>query len=340
MAQDRIHLIAPAGSCRPFIEQAGFDSAAKFIDHVGRVVGGDYEVTGDADIIVASEDEMHGGRTDDRRRAADIQGALADDRVVAILGIRGGAWMTRVIPLIDFSVLDARTRKVTVFGFSELTTLVNIVAAHPMGAGVYDMCPAFLTYALKRHARQHREGGPGLVADAVTAERLMAEYDDHLRDVMAMIEGRGSKRRLFAELVRGSEPDDGEVTFCGGNLVVFSMLFGSPHERDVCPAGRWVVLEDINEKVERIDRFFAHLGLCGLWDRCAGVLVGDFHLRGATLTDAALELLAYHLPRDRDLPVMRTDLVGHCWPMSPLPLQTPLVFERVEGQRVEIRPRR
>jgi muramoyltetrapeptide carboxypeptidase len=336
VASERIHLIAPAGSCRPFLDQAGFDSAPDFIDHVGRVVGGDYEVTGDAEIIAAAEDENRGGRTDDRRRAGDIEAALGDDRVVGILGIRGGAWLTRVLPLIDFSVLDRRTREVTIFGFSELTTLVNIVAAHPMGAGVYDMCPAFLTYGLERYARLHGDVAPDQSAGAWMSDRLMAEFDEHLRDVAAMIEGRGSRRRLSAERVRGPLPDRGEATFCGGNLVVFSTLLGSRHERDVCPAGRWIVLEEINEKVERIDRFLAHLGLCGLWDRCAGVLLGDFHLRDADLTGAVLELLAHHLPPDRDLPVLRTALVGHAWPTAPLPLQVPLVIERIEGERMEI----
>lgn len=337
MSRDRIHLIAPAGSCRPFIERAGFQSADQLIHHIGDVFGEQYEVTGDAAIIGAGEDELRGGRSDDAARARDIENALADDRVTAIVGIRGGAWFTRVVRRIDFSVLDRRTRTVTVFGFSELTTLVNIVAAHPMGAGVYDMCPAFLPYGLKRFARVHESIDGRDELNEYVSKRLMDEFDRHLRDVGRMIEGRTSERPLTAERVRGSLSRQFDAICAGGNLVVFTALFGTPFERRVCPAGRWIVVEEINEKIERIDRFLAHLGLCGAWERCAGVLLGDFHMREANQGDAVIELLTHHLPADRDIPVLKTDLVGHGWPIAPLPVQTPRVMDSPDGTNYTIR---
>ncbi|MHC4698747.1 MAG: LD-carboxypeptidase [Planctomycetota bacterium] len=146
MSRPRIHLIAPAGSCRPFLEAIDIPSAAALLTLVQDGIGSAYVVSGNETLIEATEDELHGGRQDDRLRARDITQALGDDDVVAVVLIRGGAWFTRVLPLIDFSVLNSRERPVAVFGFSELTTLVNIVGAHRRGIGVYDMGPAFLSY--------------------------------------------------------------------------------------------------------------------------------------------------------------------------------------------------
>jgi len=329
----KIHLIAPAGSCRRFVEQLGLASADTLIAHIQGIVGSDFAVTGDADLIAAAEDDDRGGRGDDRERAADIQRALADQEVAAIVALRGGAWFTRILQLIDFFVLDRRARPVSVFGFSELTTLVNIVGAHANGRGIYDLCPGSLPSGLRRHARMHLglSGEPEgrSPADDWMKSRLLPEFAAYFLDVISIIEGRGTCRGLTAERVAGELPDRCEATFVGGNLCVLTTLLGSEAHRDVVnPAGRWLVIEDINEKPERIDRFLAHLTLAGFWDLCAGILVGDFHLQDRQFTAAVAAMLAYHLPPDCSVPILTTTQVGHVWPMSPLPLHVPLTLER------------
>ncbi len=338
MANKRVHLIAPAGSCRPFMSLLHVQSASELLAIVQEAVGDGYTVTGDEELIGAGEDEEHGGRTDDRRRAADIERALGDAEVAAVVTIRGGAWFTRVLPMIDFTVLDARTEPVAVFGFSELTTLVNIVAGHAKGVGIYDMGPAFLAYGLKRHAEvdlgMSDSGSP--TPDEWMRARLSAEFRAFHGDVVSMIEGRGTDRAITAELIRGDLPDHSEVSFVGGNLTVLMTLVGSKHQRCIDPAGRWLLIEDLNEKPERIDRFLAQLTLAGFWDNCAGILLGDFHRCDRNLTDATSELLSYHLPSTRSIPVLKTGDVGHTWPMSPLPLNVPVKLGRLDGCRFEV----
>ncbi len=300
-------------------------SAAGLLDLVREAVGSDFHVTGDEFLIEAGEDERHGGRSDDERRARDIQRALGDDTVAAIVLLRGGAWFTRVLQRLDLSPLERRTRPVAVFGFSELTTLVNIVAASPNGIGIYDMGPAFLTYGLKRFAQTESQPGHWM------RERLHSEFRAFFQDIVAMIEGRGTRRRTTATLVRGSIPDRTEAVFVGGNLTVLSTLIGSRFEDCIRPSGRWLVLEDVNEKLERIDRFLAHLTLARMWQECAGILLGNFHKGYDDLTPGVLELLEYHVPADRPVPVLLTSQVGHVWPMSPLPLHIPGWIERISG---------
>lgn len=334
----RIHLIAPAGSCRPFFEPIGVASAKELIALVQDAIGPTYQATGNQDILEADEDESRGGRSDDRLRADDLQRALADSNVVAIIALRGGAWFTRILPLIDFAVLDRRERQVAVFGFSELTTLVNIVGAHPRGLGVYSMGPAFLPYGMKRHAASQLHAGDlqGATPEEWMLRRLREEFFAFFRAVTAILEGRGGVGPLSARRVHGESPRPGEVRFVGGNLTVFSTLIGSRYQECIRPKGRWLVLEDFNDKPERFDRFLAHLTLAGYWEECEGVLLGDFHLGERDLTEAMLAILSCHLPRGGSFPVLVTSQVGHVWPMTPLPLHVPATLERIDETSLSI----
>lgn len=329
----RIHLTAPAGSCLRFIQALGVDSAAQFLDLVRDQVGGAFEVTGNEAILSAAENPDEGGRNDDVHRAGDLTAALADDDVRAIITVRGGSWLSRILPRIDFSVLDNRQRPVALFGFSEATSLVNLVAARRMGRGILDMGPAFIPYGLRRATRP--PGAEGTVPDA---DRVRAELASYFRDVVSMLDGRGSSRTLPVRHIAGPKLDDRPVRFVGGNFAVLTVLLGGDtrgailNPPDFCrgaPERTWLVLEDINEPPYRLDRYLVHLSMARAWDHVEGLLLGDFHdQEHDDLLPAFLRLLPYHLPPGREWPVVACPRVGHIWPMSPLPLNVPGRFAR------------
>ncbi len=326
MTRGVIHLIAPAGSCGKFFSLLNAPTAKEFLALVQDHVGPDFSVTGNEPIMAAEENEETGGRNDDMARARDIQAALGDSNVVAIVTVRGGAWFSRILRHIDFNVLNSRTSPIAVFGFSELTTLVNIVAAHANGRGAYDMGPAFLPFGMRRYAmaRANPKGDPAITPKKWAADRLPEAFRAFWTDVVSMIRGQGSSRGITATLIRGDVPDGTEAVFAGGNLVVLCSLVGTPFESAIRPNRRWLVLEEINEKPERIDRYLANLTLAGFWHECEGVLLGDFHMEGRDLGPTVESLLSYHLPDGHRIPIMRTRQIGHIWPMSPLPLHFPV----------------
>jgi len=333
---DRLHLVAPAGECRPFFDKLDCKSPEAFVALVQQAIGDGFTVTADSVLLAAREDEARGGRTDDARRAADIEAALADDDVVALVAIRGGAWLSRILPRIDFSVLDRRSRRVAAWGFSELTTLVNIVGSHPNGLGVYDMGPAFLAYGLKHHATARREA-MGIDDPARWAlERLRPELIAFFRSVGAMLRGAGDPVRLHARIERGDATQGDDLVFVGGNVTVLATLIGTPYESSICPDGKWLVLEDYNDKPERFDRFFAHFTLAGYFEACAGVLLGDFHKGDRDLLASVLAILDHHLPADRAVPVLSCRQIGHTWPMTPLPLYRGANVAAIEKDGVEL----
>ncbi|HNQ21924.1 MAG TPA: LD-carboxypeptidase [Phycisphaerae bacterium] len=355
-----IHLAAPAAPCSAFFEHLGVGSAPAFVELMQEMFGPRFRVRGDAALLDAPEDDHHGGRRDDDARAGDLMGALADDDVTAIVTIRGGAWFTRLLPQLDLTVLARRGRPITVFGFSELTTLVNLVAASPPNEGVHYLGPALLLYALRRQARvpeRAAEDGGGETKSGASRQACLREQLAYSARVMVdVLDGKEPDPPLDARLVQGTLPERFEAEFVGGNLTVMQTLLGSrwavptvragwemdrlqvgatptQHEhplpaRRAAPTGCWLVLEDLNEKPERIDRMLAALTLAGFWAQGGGLLLGDFHRGYENLRDAVLALLPYHLPRGSNLPVLVTDQIGHVWPMSPLRLRRPLRVQR------------
>ncbi len=338
MSFPRIHLVAPAGSCREFLKESGIGSASGLIALVQDAVGSRYEVTGCEKLIDADEDERRGGRRDDRERAVDLVRALGDDDVAAIVAVRGGAWLARVLPSIDFGVLNRRTRPVAVFGFSEITTLVNIIGAYEQGRGVYDNSPAFLVHGLRRFAEAHADSD---VLDGASPEewmrrRLVPEFRAFFHDVVSMIEGRGTGRRLTARSVSGSVSESCQATFIGGNLTVLTTLPASPYRSCIEPGGKWLVLEDYRESPARLDRMMAQLTLAGYFESCEGVLLGDFHRDGDDLIEPVVSLLRYHFPPTRSVPILVTSQIGHTWPMHPLPVHVPVTIKHIDGDTLTI----
>ncbi len=363
MSKPIIHLWSIAGSDRDIARQLGLRSTAQLVGLVQDAVGPDYKVTANAKLFEAKVNERQGGRSDDAARVRDIERALADDRISAIVSVRGGAWLARVLPHVNFDVLKKRKNVVHVFGFSELTALINIVARYPKVRAHYDMGPGFALWGLRNYAianydelsrssgvhtrtksarAEARGSGEEIAAFALrwAKANFKREFVSFFLDVIEIIEGRGSERPVEGRLVRGTLKQKQKIKVAGGCLATVVTLLGSPHQKCLTTAGQWLAIEDIREDYYRIDRYLAQLKLAGVWERCAGLLIGDFHLDAEDQTDAILRLLKYHLPARRNLPIIAHCNFGHCFPMASLPINQPLIATRGQGRndkRVEIR---
>jgi muramoyltetrapeptide carboxypeptidase LdcA involved in peptidoglycan recycling len=196
---------------------------------------------------------------------------------------------------------------------------------------IHDLGPGFIRAGLNEYSRLH----PDLLTEQQARERFPQEFMNFFGEVRGIIEGLGSARRITGRLAAGALPEDCEATFVGGNLAVLVTLLGTPFRKAIDPAGRWLLIEDINESPERIDRRLAQLKLAGSFQRCAGLLVGDFREKDKDHQPAVLELLPFHLAPDRAIPIITTRDVGHVWPMAPLPLGRSVRMKRT-GSEVEV----
>lgn len=232
----------------------------------------------------------------DALRAEDVNRMFMDDEVDAIMCVRGGYGVTRMLDLLDFDAIAAHPK--VFIGLSDITALhiallqrANLATFHgPMAAADWDK-------------PMHPFSYDGLMRAIGTAEP-MGE----------LVNEPGYPTRMCVN------PGCAEGVLVGGNLSLIASLLGTPYELDT--KGRILFIEEIGEKTYCIDRMLTQLRLAGKFDDCAGVVFGDFK-------DCSVEYTAFGLTLEqviRDVvapsgkPVWMGLQSGHCTPKLTLPL--------------------
>lgn len=302
----RIHLLAHANPIQKDIDRFEFASATEYVAFIRDHLPAGSRLTYSSKIFAAREDTQRGGRSDDAARVRDLQGAIDDPRTAAIIALAGGAWLGRVLPHIDPSSLQKRKAPLIVCGFSEITGLLNWLATYKCVRAYYWLCPNYLAWK---------------IAPPAAARFAFGEF---WKNLPRHFDPTNPDATIRGALASGSIKQ-GRTRVIGGCLSVLVAALAGPITRRVNPTGAWLALEDIGEAVYRIDRYLATLKLAGWFDRIAGILLGDFHTKDEPdQTAEILELLKYHLPRERKLPIVVSRDVGHVWPIRPLPINRPL----------------
>ncbi len=309
----RIHLLAHANPITPDIKRFGLKDSTAYINYIRKHLPQPYQLTCNQKLLDAEEYPWNGGRQDDRARIRDLQCALNDPNTLAIVAANGGGYFTRLLPHLNFHALKQRKSPLWTLGFSEMSTLVGLVASYRAGRGLYWLCPNWLAWRVKP-------------ADQALA--AFAEFWHILPDILNETQPPTHALHLgpLDGTVVAGRPRSGTVSFVGGCLAVLAAAITGPLGRRLRPDGKWLFLEDIKESPYRIDRHLASLKLAGWFERAAGLLLGDFRMMHEDTRPAVLELLQYHLPEDRRLPIITTNQLGHVWPQIPLPVNQPLTM--------------
>lgn len=230
----------------------------------------------------------------DAERAHDVNAMFLDDEVDAIICLRGGYGAMRILDLLDWDMIAAHPK--IFVGFSDVTALhiallqrCNMVTIHgPMSSGWGD-----------------------------------SPLDDFSRESLY--------RTLMnptpvGELVNPPEyprqtvnPGVAEGQLVGGNLTLIAASLGTPWQLDT--TGRILFIEDVGERTYCLDRMLTQMRLAGMFDKCAGVVFGDF-------SDCPIEYPAFGLTLEeiiRDVvkpcgkPIFTGLRCGHCTPKLTLP---------------------
>lgn len=183
----------------------------------------------------------------DAERAADLQRAIDDPSVRAILAFRGGYGSVRLLPLLDLTPLREDPKWIA--GFSDITTL---------------------------HLALRRLGIESIHGQMPAAFR----FDDDAKEEAASSEAL--RRALFGELERIDLPPHpcnipGEASgrLAGGNLAVICAAAGTPEElRTDTPTVLFI--EEVGEFLFRIDRMMQSLERSGRLRTLRAVVVGHF----------------------------------------------------------------
>lgn len=243
----------------------------------------------------------------DAQRVTDLNHALGDPQIRAVICNRGGYGVQRILGQVD---LDAVRRDPKLLsGFSDITALHGLLWAQTRLASVH-----------------------GPVANQLGHNPLMASG---LRQ--ALMSTDPVLLQADPQAGTGRVRSAGRATgiLLGGNLSMLSTCIGTPFMPDL--EGAILLLEDVGEAAYRVDRLLTHLGNCGLLQRLGGIALGDFsvpaHAAGSiTAADVLLERLG-----GLGIPVLGGLPVGHGTVNQSVPLGTEAVLD-VDAGTLRVHP--
>ncbi len=212
----------------------------------------------------ASKDVLHAGNP--RARARELHRAWEEPEVDGLLCVRGGVGCLGVLPHLDFERLAARPR--WLLGMSDVTALQLALWARTGIASLSCAMPVQLTPPVARETT---------------------------RSWIAATRGLGSAHSPRIDGLRVLRGGRAEGPLVPANLSLLSRLIGTPYLPSL--RGCILVLEDIHESRQSIDRMLSHLDLAGISSDLAGIVLAQFTQcgpsgRARAGTPSAADLLA------------------------------------------------
>jgi len=268
---DKVCIVSPASKIDPVLIDNACDALRRegFVPSVMPHAGGAFG--------------SFSGTVDER--LADMQAALADDEVKALLCSRGGYGTVHLLEALDR--MPSRMFDKWLIGFSDITALHALWRKK----GMVSLHGAMAKYIGRG------SGGFGC-------------YDEE----MAILRGERPVMRFEGHLLNRAGETRGLVT--GGNVAVMGGLIGTPYE-SVTP-GSVLFIEDIAEPIYKVERILWQLKLQGVFDRIGAVLVGQFTDYRPSADHASMEEMLERFFRPYGFPVAYGLPIGHIEENHPL----------------------
>ncbi len=178
----------------------------------------------------------------DEQRLETLRQAWRDPGIRAVMPVRGGYGVLRLLNSIDYKAIRANPK--VLVGFSDVSALLqavyrygNLLTFHgPMLTTLGKCDPASLEFLF---------------------DRLTGKTDSLKPDRLKILKG-GSSSGIIV----------------GGNLTTLTHLVATGYE--ISWQGKIVFLEDVGESPYRIDRLFTHLYMAGRFRDLRGLILGEF----------------------------------------------------------------
>ena len=189
------------------------------------------------DHLFSQQDQFAGS---DIQRAEDLQKALDESQVEAIIFARGGYGTTRIIDKINFEHFQNNPKWLV--GYSDITVLHNHVNSNLNIESIHASMP--INY-------------PKNTSDA-------------LKSIRAALFGERSEFRVVPQ----SDYRKGKAVgnLVGGNLSIIYSLRGTPYDIDF--ENKILFIEDLDEYLYHVDRMIQNLRISGKLENLAGLIVG------------------------------------------------------------------
>ncbi|MCO6497521.1 MAG: LD-carboxypeptidase [Chitinophagaceae bacterium] len=217
----------------------------------------------------------------DKQRLTDLQKMMDNDKVKAILSVRGGYGSVRIVDDLDFKKFVRNPK--WIIGFSDITVFLNhIYTKYNIGSLHAPMAAAF------------NEGD---------------DINEYVQSLLDALEGK--KAVYHSEAHKFDHKGKCSGTLVGGNLMLLVNLIGTPSVPDM--KNKILFIEDTGEYIYSIDRMMYHLKRSGNLKKLKGVVVGRFsemkdtdHPFGQTVEEVIRDVL-----KEYKYPVCFNFPVGH-----------------------------
>ncbi len=249
-----------------------------------------------------------------KERVSDLEWALRDPSIKAILCNRGGYGTIRLVDMLPQEELSAHPKWLV--GYSDITTLLEMETR----AGVMGIHGTMGT-----HLAQTRGNDP---SSTLLRDLLLGQIPAYA--VPAHPENR---------------PGRATGILVGGNLCTFTPILGTQADATL---GRDIILfiEEVEEDMSHIDRLINTLILNGVFERCKGIVLGEFTGCKANLGfDSVEDMICSYVPEG--IPVLCGFPTGHDDVNLPLVMGAPVTMDvtaagatltfSMEGQQVPVR---
>jgi len=216
----------------------------------------------------------------DEQRLYDLQQALDDPSIRAVLCSRGGYGMVRIIDKLNFDTFIQYPK--WLIGFSDITVL-HAAAIHKEVQSIH-----------------------AIMARGLTENDLQA---DPVVGLQKILFGNTPDSHILSPHVL-NRFGESTGTLVGGNLSVLYGLRGTP--LDIQPEGKILFIEDLSEKPYHIDRMMQNFKLGGILSQLSGLLVGRFtEMEEDASFGKTLEEIIWSAVEEYNYPVAFNFPVGH-----------------------------
>ena len=226
------------------------------------------------------QDDGHFAGTD-KERTSDFQIALDDKSIKAIWCARGGYGTMRIIDDLDYE--NYKKNPKWIIGYSDITSIHNDIHNNKSESIHGIMCKSLENLDKK-------DESVVLLKKTLFGEKISYEID-------------GSEYNILGK-------SNGQLV--GGNLTLLHSLLGS--KSSINTEGKILFIEDLGEYLYHIDRMLQSLKRAGYFDKCKGLIIGDFTdlRKNTTPFGRNLEELIIEIAKEYNFPVSFGFPAGHC----------------------------
>lgn len=227
-------------------------------------------------ISVIMSPYLYQGTGTAKQKAQALMALYDNDDIHDVFDISGGDLANELLPYLDYQRIADSGK--TFWGYSDLTSILN---------GIYS-----------------KTGNPGVLYQIRNLIGVCGQ--EQQEEFYQMLQRKGDDLfRFDYHFIQGTEM---EGTVIGGNIRCLLKLAGTEYFPDC--HDRILLLESLSGGMSRIIAYFSQLQQMGVFEQCAGVLLGTFtQLEQENGTDTVPELLR-HFVRS-DLPIAKTQQIGH-----------------------------